>query len=300
MLLIFIPALNKIYNIKSLKMKYLLSLMFFTFYFSVVSQDINLKKSAPGFSDIQLEEAGELFFLDLNFDGSLILRPNGVQGLYTYIFDDDDLRFSISNINERAVMRVNAVTDAGAFFTNGPSGAWNTLTSWVTGTPDHGYIGVFDGAQNAKASMFVDANGDGVVTADIKNFRTQHPLDNKMEIWYASLEGPEAGAYDRGTTKLKDGSVYITLPDHFLHIADMNSMTVSLTPLNSDTYGIAVVKKDSNGFQVKELKDGTGNFDFDWTVQCKRKGFEDYKVLRQKRVLSKINESSDSGKIPIK
>ena len=57
-------------------------------------------------------------------------------------------------------------------------------------------------------------------------------------------------------------------------------MTVSITPLSADSEGIAVVEKTNSGFKVKELRRGTGNYQFDWEVKCIRKGYEDYKVIR--------------------
>jgi hypothetical protein len=109
-----------------------------------------------------------------------------------------------------------------------------------------------------------------------------HPEKADKEIWYASLEGPEAGAYVRGTSSLKQGEAFVEFPDHFKMVANMESMTVILTPLHWDTFGLAVIEKNENGFRVKELKGGTGDFSFDWEVKCVRKGFENYEVIKQK------------------
>ena len=43
-----------------------------------------------------------------------------------------------------------------------------------------------------------------------------------------------------------------------------------------------MVEKTETGFRVKELKNGKGNFAFDWEVKCVRKGNEDFKIFRDK------------------
>lgn len=145
---------------------------------------------------------------------------------------------------------------------------------------DHGGIGVYDAAGANQAAIYVDANGDGIVFGDVKNFRIPHPTQADKEIWYASLEGPEAGAYVRGTGQLVNGEGIVNFPDHFSAIANAQSMTVVLTPLSADSEGMAVVEKTAQGFKVKELRRGTGNYSFDWEVKAVRKGYENYRPVR--------------------
>jgi hypothetical protein len=47
-------------------------------------------------------------------------------------------------------------------------------------------------------------------------------------------------------------------------------MTVVVTPHSADSYGLAVTKKMAEGFYVKELASGKGNFSFDWEVKAQR------------------------------
>ena len=51
---------------------------------------------------------------------------------------------------------------------------------------------------------------------------------------------------------------------------------------------LAVIEKSDNGFKVKELKGGEGNFEFDWEVKCIRKGYENFEVIRDKSNWLKI------------
>ncbi len=153
----------------------------------------------------------------------------------------------------------------------------------VTNSVADGFVGVYNHAGVERASIFVDMNDHGVIAANTKNFRMDHPHQPGKEIWYCSVEGPEAAAYDRGVGKLKNGEAFISFSDHYGIVANPETMTVVLTPHSADTYGLAVIEKRADGFLVKELKNGNGNFGFDWEVKCVRKGYEDYRVIRDAR-----------------
>ncbi len=133
--------------------------------------------------------------------------------------------------------------------------------------------------------MYINSFNQGVLFADIKSFRMPHPEKADKEIWYASLEGPEAGAYDRGTGQLVNGEAFIPFSEDYNIVANSETMTVQLTPHGWDTYGLAVVTKSKNGFYVKELKGGEGNFKFDWEVKCKRSGREEFQVIRRSETI---------------
>ncbi len=172
----------------------------------------------------------------------------------------------------------------GAFLTDGANGKRNFTASvnpfGANPDPDKGGAFVSDSIGFPQAGMYVDANNNGVIFGDIKNFRTPYPNKPGKEIWYASLEGPEAAAYVRGTAQLVNGEVIVDFPDHFEAIASPQSMTVILTPLSATSEGLAVIEKTAAGFKVKELRSGAGNYSFDWEVKCVRQGFENYQVVR--------------------
>ncbi len=123
----------------------------------------------------------------------------------------------------------------------------------------------------------VDAN---IVVATEKYFRVPNPRDPETDIWYSALEGPEAAAYVRGTKLLINGKATIYLPDHFIDVADPNSVTVHLTPNSAESLGLAVVEKNLDGVVVRELTNGTGTYEFDYYIMAVRRGYEDYKVIR--------------------
>jgi hypothetical protein len=144
----------------------------------------------------------------------------------------------------------------------------------------NGVFRLYDINNVERASIFIDNQNRATVSAQIKNFYMLDPEDQSKSIWYASLEGPEAGAYERGVAELLNGETYIAYSDHFRKVINPHTVTIILTPHSIDTYGLAVVEKRKEGFVVKELKQGKGNFKFDWEVKGVRQGYEDYKVVR--------------------
>lgn len=165
---------------------------------------------------------------------------------------------------------------------HGANGSINARMTNLLGYPNNGFVSVHDEFGIGQAGILVDETGQGKIFADIKNFRMDHPRNPNQEIWYACLEGPEAGAYERGTSQLQNGEVFISYSEHFQLVINPLTTTVTLTSHSTDTYGLAVVEKTEFGFRVKELKGGNGNFKFDWEVKGVRKGHEDYEPVRIK------------------
>lgn len=228
---------------------------------SVVADDTGISRYQPStgknVSNICLEEYG-----------------NSVSGKIELLFDE------ILAMEKKACAH-----GAGQLNAFGANGDFNVTLNHVNGFPNHGLLGVVDGNNWMQAGAFIDDFGLGVIFGDIKNFRMEHPKDPNKEIWYASLEGPEAAAYERGTAQLENGAAFVPFSPHFQEVVNADEMTVMLTPLSAETYGLAVIKKTMEGFFVKELAKGRGNFEFDWEVKAVRKGYEDYKVIREKRDL---------------
>lgn len=185
--------------------------------------------------------------------------------------------------NDAGSQRVAMATGSGGtglHWTYGANGNLNTYLNFLSGYSNNGYIGIHDANGSIQAGMYVSSSGQGIVFGDVKNFRMDHPTQPGKEIWYASLEGPEAGAYTRGTGTLVNGRATITFPDHFQLVANETTMTVIVTPLSGASKGMAVITKSANGFEVQELMSGTGSYEFDWEVKAVRKGYENYRVIR--------------------
>lgn len=218
--------------------------------------------------------AGSRNALITNTSGS---QDNGFMGIYN----------TASEL--RAYMEITS-SSIGRIITRGPANTRNAAMTWINGCNDCGSVSVYD-ADSREAGMYVNSSGDGVVFGDIKNFRMEHPTMPGKEIWYASLEGPEAGAYERGTATLINGKAQVSLSDHFGMVAAPEKMTVVLTPLSGSSKGLAVLNKTPEGFEVVELFSGQGNYEFDWEIKAVRKGFEDYRVIRD------ASESREDGEI---
>jgi hypothetical protein len=187
----------------------------------------------------------------------------------------------INNISPQFQLHVNGEIGLdGNFGTFGSNGSLNTLVTSVNGAPNHGALIACDASGSQLAGIYVNTSGEGVVFADIKNFKIKHPIDPSKNIWYASLEGPEAGAYERGVCNLKNGEVFVPYSEHFKLVVNPQTVTVVLTPHSTETFGLAVVEKRIDGFVVREMMKGQGNFSFDWLVQGVRQGYEDYKAIR--------------------
>ncbi len=222
---------------------------------------------------------------------------NGGTGYSRTYGANGNLNVELSHINSNLQNRgaIRTMDENGAVKTylgvNDPSHGFMTIygengnpniAMSTPGDPNWGAMSFRDENGNSLAGIGIGSDGLATITASLKNFRIEHPNDPTKSIWYACIEGPEAAAYERGTAQLENGEVFIPFPEHFSVIINPSTMTVNLTPRYADTYGLAVIEQTAEGILVKELKGGTGNFAFDWEVKAVRKGFEDFKVIRDR------------------
>ena len=157
------------------------------------------------------------------------------------------------------------------------------LLSASADNANNGWMGIYDAAGTSQAGFFINGQGQGVLFADVTSAPMDHPSDEQMEIIYTAITGPEAAAYDRGTAKLINGEVFISLGGHYRHMASGEKMTVMVVPLSADSKGLAVIEKTKEGFRVKELHGGTGNYKFDWEVKDVRDGYQQYLPVQRKK-----------------
>jgi hypothetical protein len=123
----------------------------------------------------------------------------------------------------------------------------------------------------------VTVSGNFTVTGT-KNFAMPDPADAKKAIYYAALEGPEAGTYYRGTVKIVNGEAVIKLPGYFTRITEVERMTVQLTPVGAPGQ-LYVAERSPERIVIKTAK-GTEDIEFDYLVQGVRKGYLNYEVVR--------------------
>lgn len=242
-------------------------------------------ETGDGFLQLRSNNQISLLLRSLDNTANLSMRgPNGNNNiLLTNLSSSKNAGFIATGDSEgqtKAAIYVSE-NEAGKMYTRGPNGNTNIFLNNLASNANHGYLTVNDAQGDDKAGAYVNASGQGVLFADVKNFRTEHPALEDHDIVYASLEGPEAAAYMRGTAKLVDGKAEIQFPEHFKYIISTQTSTVMLTPLSPKSKGLSVLQKSNDGFSVVELWEGKGNYEFDWEVKAIRQGFENYQVVRK-------------------
>ena len=86
-------------------------------------------------------------------------------------------------------------------------------------------------AYNKAAHFWGDVHVEGTFTASVgKGFLIDHPTQPGHTLRYGNLEGPEYGAYERGTLV---NTNTITLPEYWPQLIDQSTVTVQLTPHGS-------------------------------------------------------------------
>ena len=142
------------------------------------------------------------------------------------------------------------------------------------------HVFFLDGVEKMRvASTGVTVTGNFTVTGGTKNFAVVNPLDSSKAIYFAALEGPEAGTYYRGSAKTVDGKAVIKLPGYFAQMTECENMTVQLTP--NGTWSQLFVAEKTPGQLVVKVADGAKDVEFDYFVQGVRKGFANYQVERE-------------------
>ncbi|MCB9267139.1 MAG: hypothetical protein H6558_19100 [Lewinellaceae bacterium] len=278
--------------------------------------------SAPTSTSLWKEGSGYIYY----DEGDVFVTNSGgdnVVGMGPLTGSTEKGILQIYDNNNTKIELVPSNQDVGTGYFVGANNELNCMITHLNGFPNQGYFAVVDnngldadlvpeagllvdGNNNGQVlvsgnyvwgetsgSLYIDNNWGAIASANLKQFVMPHPKDDKKEIAYASLEGPEAGAYQRGTAQLADGEAWIPFEEHFELVINPETMTVTLTPLSANTMGLAVVEKTAKGIRVKELMNGAGNFQFDWQVTAIRKGYETYEPVREKRELPKVAKQQE-------
>lgn len=199
-----------------------------------------------------------------------------------------------SNGDDRARFTVLS-TGAGFVGTIGPNGNSNVQLTTPNNLPNNGYALVFDSQGNRQAGMWVNSSNQGIVFGDDVGLLIDTPEEKSANgnqvLRYSVLGGGEAAAYHRGSANLENGEIFVAYPEHYKKAVNTAEVTVMLTPTSANTYGLAVIERTTEGFRVKELMNGTGNFEFFWEVKGVRKGWEKYEVYMDDSELEPSVES---------
>ena len=211
----------------------------------------------------------------------------GLNSLYSYLVqvggstNNQSLRVLDASGNLRVYLDLDDA--AGAVKIYSPLGSQNVVLRGQGTGREYGEVAVYDNNDNKVASLRSDGNGVGYLyVSGTKNFVMEHPSRPNYQIFYSAIEGPEAAAYIRGQVELVNGEAQIQYAEHFIEVANMDGLTINLTPHSAESKGLAAIERTADGFRIKELFSGTGNYLVDWEAKAERKGFEDFEVVRKK------------------
>ncbi len=111
-------------------------------------------------------------------------------------------------------------------------------------------------------------NITGHLTASTKSFNIPHPIHDDKRLIYGVLEGPEFGAYNRGTVELDviPDRIAIDLPEYWWKLVG-DDYSITLTPYGP--YNVWIDEKLEDGFFV--CTSASDNVKFDWIVTGGRK-----------------------------
>ena len=129
-----------------------------------------------------------------------------------------------------------------------------TGSSMVSGSGTTGTIALFQD-DNTIGDSLITQTGTMVQVAGsfkalTKSFKIPHPIDPKNKILeHGSLEGPEHGAYQRGTAS-GIGDVEVFLPDYWSYLVE-NNYTVHLT--SRGNYNLYIKNQFSDYFTVAKI-----------------------------------------------
>ena len=134
-------------------------------------------------------------------------------------------------------------------------------------------VGVWGYSDSNTYAVFGDGNigATGTITADVLI------PDNRVVELY-SMESPELWSEDFGSGELRNGVGEVPLdPTFALSVNTRTGYHVFLTP-NGDCEGLYVAQKTATGFQVRELRGGKSNVEFDYRIVAKRRGYENVRM----------------------
>jgi hypothetical protein len=98
---------------------------------------------------------------------------------------------------------------------------------------------------------------------------------------FKCTESPKVTVEDWGVGELKGGVAYVKFSEEFYAlISDTTEYAVFLTP-EGECNGLYVSRKDSQGFEVRELQRGRSNVRFSWQVKAIRIGDENTPVVEE-------------------
>ena len=128
---------------------------------------------------------------------------------------------------------------------------------------------------NSATQCIIDVNAN---LACIGSKSAVVPVDGARKVKLYAIEAPENWFEDFGSGRLANGVASITLDPTFAQT--VNSGTeyhVFVTP-RGECEGLYVSNANSAGFEVRELRHGASNTEFDYQIVAKRRGYENLRM----------------------
>ena len=154
-----------------------------------------------------------------------------------------------------------------------------TGASMISGSGSTGTIALFNGSTSLSDSLITQSGTmvqvSGNFKALTKSFKIPHPIDpiNKI-LEHGSLEGPEHGAYQRGTAEGM-GDVKIDFPDYWSALVEPD---YSIILTSRGNYNLYIKEQCSDYFIVSKIKFEANDTDsktkFDYLCLGERKDFK--------------------------
>jgi hypothetical protein len=145
------------------------------------------------------------------------------------------------------------VAGSGISFSIDVSSVTFTASGTISGSGTSAYVPLWTSAGTALTNSLISQNGTiiniaGNLKAQTKSFLIPHPIDpeNKL-LEHGSLEGPEHGAYFRGTA-LGKKQVDVNFPDYWQPLTE-NNYTLHIT--SKCKYPLYIHSQSSSGFSVR-------------------------------------------------
>jgi hypothetical protein len=152
-------------------------------------------------------------------------------------------------------------------------------TGTISGTGSTGAIPLFSDTSTLTDSLITQSGTmvqvSGNFKALTKSFKIPHPIDplNKI-LEHGSLEGPEHGAYQRGTAE-GIGDVKVTLPDYWPALVEPD-YNIILT--SRGNYNLYIKEQNIDFFIVSKINNQINDIDlstkFDYLCLGERKDFK--------------------------
>jgi hypothetical protein len=155
----------------------------------------------------------------------------------------------------------------------------NTLDSAtllaVNASPGPGALSFFAGNPSATLGCWITSVGD-LSCSGSKSAMVA--LDGGRKVALYAVESPENWFEDYGSGSLSGGSAVVSLDSAFTQTINTGaSYHVFLTP-EGECEGLYVANKTANGFEVRELRGGRSNVNFDYRIIAHRKGYENVRM----------------------